>query len=50
MILPILHPCPWATRKFATHGPHYIALWPEIAALSLRLYGPLAAISGPRAT
>ena len=42
MILPILHPCPWATGKFATHGPHYIALWPEIAALGPRACGSTA--------
>ena len=42
MILPILHPCPWATGKFATHGPHYVALWPEIAALGPRACGSMA--------
>ena len=42
MILPILHPCPWATVKFATHGPHYVALWPEIAALGPRACGSTA--------
>ena len=47
-------PRPWATGKFATRGPHYVTLWPQIAALGLpraSLYGsPLAAICGPRAT
>ena len=42
MILPILHPCPWATGKFATHGPHYVALWPEIAALGPQACGSTA--------
>ena len=33
MILLILHPFPWATEKVATHGPYYVTLWPQIAAL-----------------
>ena len=42
MILLILHPCPWATGKFATHGPHYVTLLPEIAALGPRACGSTA--------
>ena len=35
-------PHPWATGKVATHGPYYVTLWPQIAALGPRACGSTA--------
>ena len=42
MILLILHHRPWDTGKVATHGPYYVTLWLQIAALGPRACGSTA--------